>query len=131
MVKPRRSSAASNTHPQIPKADAEVLTKVKRRVYRVDNSTNICGIGFDWSSIIGFLPAIGDFANMFMALMIANTAMEVSSRKDRDKLSAVMISNIMLDFLVGLVPFVVMSHMRFSEPTLGKLSLWKRCSTTM
>ena len=41
-----------------------------------------------------------------MALMVMNTAMKVSPRKDRDKLRAVMISNIMLDFLVGLVPFL-------------------------
>ena len=41
-----------------------------------------------------------------MALMVMNTAMKVSPGKDRDKLRAVMVSNIMLDFLVGLVPFL-------------------------
>ena len=41
----------------IPKEDAEVLTKVKRRAYRLDNAISICGIRFGWSSIIGFIPA--------------------------------------------------------------------------
>ena len=38
--------------------------------------------------------------------MVMNTAMKVSTGKDRGKLRAVMTSNIMLDFLVGLVPFL-------------------------
>ena len=41
-----------------------------------------------------------------MALMVMNTTMTVSPGKDRGKLRAVMISNIMLDFLVGLAPFL-------------------------
>ena len=44
-------------NPKIPKADAEVLTKVKRRAYRLDNAISFCGIRFGWSSIIGFVPA--------------------------------------------------------------------------
>ena len=41
-----------------------------------------------------------------MALMVMTTAMKVSPGKDRDKLRATMIMNIMLDFAVGLVPFL-------------------------
>ena len=67
---------------------------------------NICGIRFGWSSIIGFIPAIGDFIDIFMALMVINTAMKVSPGKDRDKLRAIMVMNIMIDFAVGLVPFL-------------------------
>ena len=93
-------------NPQIPKADAEVLTKVKRRAYRLDNAINICGLRFGWSSIIGFVPAIGDFIDVFMALMVMNTAMKVSPGKDRDKLRATMVMNIVIDFAVGLVPFL-------------------------
>jgi hypothetical protein len=37
--------------------DAKVLTKVKRRAYRLDMSLfNCCGIRFGWSSVIGILP---------------------------------------------------------------------------
>lgn len=41
-----------------------------------------------------------------MALMVMNTAMKVSPGKDRDKLRATMVMNIMIDFAVGLVPFL-------------------------
>jgi hypothetical protein len=93
-------------NPKIPKADAEVLTKVKRRAYRLDQAISFCGLKFGWSSIIGFVPALGDFIDVFMALMVMNTAMKVSPGKDRDKLRATMIMNIAIDFAVGLVPFL-------------------------
>ena len=43
-----------------------------------------------------------------MALMVMNTAMKVSkgTGKDREKLRATMIMNIIMDFVVGLVPFL-------------------------
>ena len=93
-------------NPKIPKADAEVLTKVKRRAYRLDQAISFCGLKFGWSSIIGFIPALGDFIDVFMALMVMNTAMKVSPGKDRDKLRAPMVMNIAIDFAVGLVPFL-------------------------
>ena len=89
---------------QIPPADAEVLIKVKRRANQLDSAMNVCGIKFGWSSIIGFLPAIGDVLDVFMALMIMNTAMEVSPGKDRDRLKRTMWKNIIFDLLVGLFP---------------------------
>ncbi|KAL8830610.1 MAG: hypothetical protein Q9191_001335 [Dirinaria sp. TL-2023a] len=91
---------------QIPKEDAEVLTKVKRRAYRLDNAISICGIRFGWSSIIGIIPAIGDFVDLFMAMMVMKTALKVSPGKDRDKLKSTMVMNIMIDFAIGLVPFL-------------------------
>lgn len=41
-----------------------------------------------------------------MALMVMNTAMKVSPGKDRDRLRSTMMMNIMIDFAVGLVPFL-------------------------
>lgn len=41
-----------------------------------------------------------------MALMVMNTAMKVSPGKDRDKLRTTMVMNIIVDFVVGLVPFL-------------------------
>ena len=41
-----------------------------------------------------------------MALMVMNTAMKVSPGKDREKLRATMVMNIIMDFVVGLVPFL-------------------------
>lgn len=44
--------------PGISDHDAKVLTKVKRRAYRLDNSLcNCCGIKFGWGSVIALFPA--------------------------------------------------------------------------
>lgn len=38
--------------------DGKVLTKVKRRAYRLDMGLfNCCGIKFGWGSVIGLVPA--------------------------------------------------------------------------
>jgi hypothetical protein len=43
--------------PGISEHDGKVLTKVKRRAYRLDMSLfNCCGIRFGWSSVIGIVP---------------------------------------------------------------------------
>lgn len=43
--------------PSLSENDAHVLTKVKRRAYRLDYSLfNLCGIRFGWSSVIGLVP---------------------------------------------------------------------------
>lgn len=41
-----------------------------------------------------------------MALMVMTTAMKVTPGKDRDKLKATMVMNIIIDFAIGLVPFL-------------------------
>ena len=44
--------------PGISEHDGQVLTKVKRRAYRLDMSLcNFMGIRFGWSSVIGIIPA--------------------------------------------------------------------------
>ena len=91
---------------RIPESDREVLTKVKRRAYRLDNCISFCGIRFGWSSILGFIPALGDLLDLFMALMVIKTAMEVSPGKDRDALWKKMVFNIFIDFMIGLVPLL-------------------------
>lgn len=57
MARLRRLFSKRRINPQIPKADAEVLTKVKRRAYRLDNAISICGMRVGWGAIIGFVPA--------------------------------------------------------------------------
>ncbi|QSZ37357.1 hypothetical protein DSL72_009455 [Monilinia vaccinii-corymbosi] len=85
--------------------DAKILTKVKRRAYRLDMSLfNCCGIRFGWSSVIGLVPAIGDFIDLFMALMVFRTCNKVDGGLPSN-VKAKMMFNIMLDFAVGLVPF--------------------------
>lgn len=85
--------------------DAKVLTKVKRRAYRLDNAISICGIRFGWSSIIGFIPAAGDFVDFFMAWMVINSAKKVEGGLDKSVESKMWL-NVLIDFTIGLVPFL-------------------------
>lgn len=107
--------------------DGKVLTKVKRRAYRLDMSLfNICGIRFGWSSVIGIVPgyvfapyfisrscgkaanslnSIGDAIDAFMALMVLRTCEQIEGGLPSD-IKAKMWFNIVLDFGIGLVPFL-------------------------
>jgi len=86
--------------------DGKVLTKVKRRAYRLDMSLfNCCGIRFGWSSVIGIIPGIGDVIDAFMAVMVLRTCEQVEGGLPADVKSKMYV-NIMLDFGIGLVPFL-------------------------
>ncbi|KYK54566.1 PH domain-containing protein [Drechmeria coniospora] len=92
--------------PGISEHDGQVLTKVKRRAYRLDLSLcSFLGVRFGWSSVIGIVPAIGDALDAFMALMVLKTCCQVEGGLP-NTLKLHMLSNIGLDFAVGLVPFV-------------------------
>jgi len=86
--------------------DGKVLTKVKRRAYRLDMSLfNCCGIRFGWSSVIGIIPVIGDVIDAFMAIMVLRTCQQVEGGLPKDVQSKMMF-NIVLDFAIGLTPFI-------------------------
>lgn len=86
--------------------DAKVLTKVKRRAYRLDMSLfNCCGIRFGWSSVIGIIPGIGDVIDAFMAVMVLRTCQQVEGGLPTE-IKVKMLFNIVLDFGIGLVPFL-------------------------
>ncbi|KAL5598807.1 hypothetical protein BROUX41_003859 [Berkeleyomyces rouxiae] len=92
--------------PGLSEHDAKVLTKVKRRAYRLDMCLcNCCGIRFGWSSVIGLIPAIGDVIDTLLALMVFRTCNQVEGGLPAS-LRARMLLNIMIDFGVGLVPFL-------------------------
>ncbi|KAL8675547.1 MAG: hypothetical protein Q9168_000059 [Polycauliona sp. 1 TL-2023] len=82
-------------------ADAKVLLAVRRRAYRLDNSINICGLRFGLSSVVGIIPALGDFIDVFFALMVYLNCCKVGldpSTKSK------MVMNIVVDFALGLTP---------------------------
>lgn len=56
--RPSNKKRKKATPEGLSKHDAKVLTKVKRRAYRLDLSLcNFCGIKFGWSSVIALFPA--------------------------------------------------------------------------
>ncbi|KAH8588182.1 hypothetical protein B0O99DRAFT_639916 [Bisporella sp. PMI_857] len=86
--------------------DGKVLTKVKRRAYRLDMSLfSFFGVRFGWSSVIGIIPAIGDVIDAFMAVMVLRTCQQIEGGLPASVKSKMFI-NIIIDFAVGLVPFV-------------------------
>ncbi|KAF8448367.1 hypothetical protein BGX38DRAFT_594907 [Terfezia claveryi] len=64
---------------------------------------SLCGLRFGWSSVIGLVPAIGDVLDLFLALMVVRAASEASLPSS---IRTKMLFNIILDFLIGLVPFL-------------------------
>ncbi|KAI6245223.1 hypothetical protein HI914_06608 [Erysiphe necator] len=92
--------------PGISAHDGKVLTKVKRRAYRLDLCLcNCCGIRFGWSSVIGIVPGFGDALDVFMALMVLRTCQKVDGGLPKS-VQAKMLINIIIDFGVGLIPFI-------------------------
>ncbi|KAH6680786.1 PH domain-containing protein [Halenospora varia] len=92
--------------PGISEHDGKVLTKVKRRAYRLDMSLfNCCGIRFGWSSVIAIIPVIGDAVDCFMAMMVLRTCQQVEGGLPKD-VQAKMMFNIIVDFGIGLIPFL-------------------------
>lgn len=86
--------------------DGRVLTKVKRRAWRLDMCLfSICGIRFGWGSALAIIPAIGDVLDAFMALMVFRTCCQVEDGLPAG-LRLKMMLNIVFDFALGLVPFV-------------------------
>lgn len=92
--------------PGISEKDGKVLTKVKRRAYRLDMALfSLLGIRFGWGSVIGLVPGFGDVLDMFMALMVLKTCNQIEGGLPTG-LRSKMVFNIIVDFVIGLVPFI-------------------------
>ncbi|CEJ81379.1 hypothetical protein VHEMI01508 [[Torrubiella] hemipterigena] len=92
--------------PGISENDGQVLTKVKRRAYRMDMALfDFAGIRFGWGSVIGIVPFIGDAMDTLMAIMVLRTCEQIDGGLPTS-LKMSMIFNIMVDFVIGLVPFL-------------------------
>ncbi|KAJ2906754.1 hypothetical protein MKZ38_010745 [Zalerion maritima] len=102
-AKPKRQRKANP--PGLSDHDSKVLTKVKRRAYKLDMSLfNCCGIRMGWSSVIGLVPAAGDVLDLLMALMVFKTCCQVEGLPAWIK--SKMLFNIVFDFFIGIVPVV-------------------------
>lgn len=86
--------------------DANILTSVKRSAYRLDLCLfTFCGIRFGWSSVIGFIPIIGDAFEILLAWRIVRKAEKIDGGLPMN-LKMRMIIYILIDFAVGTVPIV-------------------------
>lgn len=92
--------------PGLTSQEEKILNKAKRRAYRLDLCLfSLCGLRFGWSSVIGLVPAIGDVADMLLALMVFRTCCQVEPPLKTSTKSKMQM-NIIIDFVIGLVPFI-------------------------
>ncbi|KAJ9151891.1 Ph domain-containing protein [Pleurostoma richardsiae] len=92
--------------PGVSARDGEILKSVRRKAYRLDMSLfNCCGIRFGWSSVIGIIPGIGDLIDCLMAWMVVRHCSKIEGGLP-PAIKSRMLFNIVLDFALGLVPFL-------------------------
>lgn len=92
--------------PGLTEEEAKILTKVKRRAYRLDLCLfNCCGTRFGWGAVVGLVPAIGDVLDLLLAYMVVRTCNQVKPPLPAS-VRAKMQMNLAIDFIIGIVPFI-------------------------
>ena len=92
--------------PGLTASEEKCLVKAKRRAYKIDMSLgSFLGTKIGYGAIIGLVPGFGDFADMLLALMVYRTICSIDPPLDSGT-KMKMKFNIIIDFLIGLVPFV-------------------------
>lgn len=90
----------------IPENDALILAKMRKRSYRLDMCLfNLFGIRFGWSSVLGIIPGVGDFADFLLAVALVRYCATVSCGLDATTQSRMYV-NCVIDLLVGFVPLL-------------------------
>lgn len=90
----------------IPEHDAEILARARKRAYKLDLCLfNFAGIRFGWSSVLGIVPAAGDGLDAAIAVYHLAKMSKVSCGLGKWTFG-LMVFNIIVDFFVGLIPFV-------------------------
>ncbi|KAF2688346.1 hypothetical protein K458DRAFT_427951 [Lentithecium fluviatile CBS 122367] len=90
----------------IPEHDANVLARARKTAYRLDFALfSFAGIRFGWSSVIGIVPVVGDGADFALSMNLIRNMNKIEGKLPNGLLIR-MVINMVLDFLVGLIPFV-------------------------
>jgi len=92
--------------PGLTPEEEKILTKAKRRAYRVDLSLgSFLGTRFGWGAVIGLIPGIGDFLDLLLAFMVYRTCTSIEPELSSGT-KMKMKFNMAIDFAIGLIPFV-------------------------
>ncbi|KAH7138837.1 hypothetical protein B0J11DRAFT_26324 [Dendryphion nanum] len=90
----------------IPSHDANILAKARKRAYKLDLCLfDFLGFRFGWSSVVGIVPAVGDVLDALFALRLIMVMRGAECGLPASTL-LMMVVNLIIDFAVGLVPFV-------------------------
>jgi len=85
----------------MPKKDAMVLRRAKKYAKKLDYGIGVGGVNIPIDPLLGFIPAVGDFAGIFLGLGFIGIAQKAGLDK---KVYSKMIGNLVVDSLVGLIP---------------------------
>ena len=107
---PKRPGKSKKVKKQIPAYlsdhDAMILARVRKSAYRLDMCLfSLFGVRFGWEAVIGLIPAAGDAIGLALAYLVFAQCCKVEGGLPGN-VKMKMIFNILLDFAVGLVPFV-------------------------
>ncbi|RMD41361.1 hypothetical protein DV735_g3767, partial [Chaetothyriales sp. CBS 134920] len=92
--------------PGLTAGEERCLVKAKRRAYKLDMGLgSFLGVKIGYGSVIGLFPGLGDIADLLLAFMVFRTMCSVEGGVDA-ALKVRMQLNIILDFVLGLIPFV-------------------------
>ncbi|KAI0023251.1 hypothetical protein F4780DRAFT_777031 [Xylariomycetidae sp. FL0641] len=92
--------------PGLSEHDAQILTKVKRRAYRLDMAFgSFMGLKVGWGSVIGIVPFAGDAVDALLGLMVIRTAKQIEGGLPVN-IKMTMYFWLVLDLIVGLIPFI-------------------------
>lgn len=102
-----RHKKFKQTPPGLSAHDTEVLKKVRRKAYRLDQSISCCCCSFriGWSSVIGIIPFVGDVIDAYLTMRIIEHCKTIDGGLP-EHVVAQMYANLVVDFGVGLIPFV-------------------------
>ncbi|KAK6455510.1 uncharacterized protein RJT20DRAFT_87717, partial [Scheffersomyces xylosifermentans] len=85
--------------------DLKVLEKFKRRAYRYDMWFSLFGVKFGWTNIVGIIPVFGTIVSAYWSLELLQLARTLEDGFPLD-LQILFLVNIVIDFLLGLIPIV-------------------------
>jgi hypothetical protein len=86
-----------------PKELRQTIDKLEKYASMLDSKFSIPGtnIRFGWDAIIGLIPGLGDVFTLFLSLLIIWQAKKI---KASNTILFKMISNVLLEFMVGIIP---------------------------
>ncbi|CAI5757089.1 unnamed protein product [Candida verbasci] len=91
--------------PALSTNDEKILQNFKIKAYRYDYWFNLFGVSFGWTNIIGVIPFLGSFISTFWSLQLLLLARKLDDGFPLD-LQCLFILNILIDFVLGLIPFI-------------------------
>ncbi|CUM46162.1 unnamed protein product [Debaryomyces fabryi] len=87
------------------KNDETILHKVKKKAYRYDMWFSFLGIKFGFTNVVGIIPIAGTVVSTYWSLTLLQTARQLDDGLPLD-LQLLFLLNIVIDFLLGLIPIV-------------------------